>query len=234
MQQDIPVKPNTAEPVEDPFKLVEQAAVQYRQENFETALDFLVRAETLAREIKRPEALVVIFSMAGNVFSGMGEFERALRYFEKSLEVIKMFEAEEEREAEDESEAEEKREVEAKVEVECDEETEAGVEFEEESEGEVESIFIEWSASNEGKIGNLLFRLGRLDEAEKRLKMALGLYEQLLESEPGDVQFLSTSAKIRDSLGKVLSEKGQKDEACVYYTEAANIRRDLSKSEDEE
>ncbi|MDD4431469.1 MAG: hypothetical protein PHF61_08735, partial [Bacteroidales bacterium] len=68
-----------------------------------------------------------------------------------------------------------------------------------------------------------------MDETEKRLKMALELYEKLLEAELGDVQFLSTSAKIRDSLGKVLTEKGWEDEACVYYTEAADIRKGLRK-----
>ena len=217
--------PENPIPSEDPFKLVEQAALQYKQENFETALDLLVRAETLARETKRPEALVVIFSMAGNTFSGMGDLERALLYFEKSLEVIKAFEAEFECEEEHEAEFE------------CEEESEetgAGLECEEEEETGPESIFIEWSASNEGKIGNLLFRMGRPDEAEKRLKMALGLYEKLLESEPGDEQLLSTSAKIRGSLGKVLTEKGRQDEACVFYTEAADIRRDLRKGGVEE
>lgn len=227
--------PEKSAPLEDPFKLVEQAAAQYRQENFETALDLLVRAETLARETERPEALVVIFSMAGNVFSGMGELERALLYFEKSLEIIKAFEAEEAEaeeecgvEHEDGVECEEKHEVG----VECEEKHEAGVECEEES--ELESIFIEWSASNEGKIGNLLFRMGRSEEAEKRLKLSLELYETLLEAEPEDVQLLSTSAKIRDILGNLLSEKGREDEACVYYTDAADIRRDLRKGGAEE
>ncbi|MDD4121138.1 MAG: hypothetical protein PHG90_06120, partial [Clostridia bacterium] len=67
-----------------------------------------------------------------------------------------------------------------------------------------------------------------------RLKLSLELYEKLLEAEPGDVQFLSTSAKIRDSLGKVLTEKGREAEACVFYTEAADIRRGLRKGGAEE
>ncbi|MDD4749320.1 MAG: tetratricopeptide repeat protein, partial [Methanosarcinaceae archaeon] len=159
MQSNTPEIPTSVS--ENPFALVEQAATQYKQKNFETALDLLVRAEILARKTKRPEALVVIFSMAGNVFTGMEEFEKALRYFEKSLEIINMFETVEEKEAEKEAEAgkEAGKEREAEKEreenkEEKNEETGAGFDCEKEAEeSEPESIFIEWSASNEGKIG---------------------------------------------------------------------------------
>jgi len=187
-------------PSEDPFELLQQATTLYSQGNFEEALDFLVRAEHSALEVRKPETLVVIYSMAGDVFSSLEDFERSLRYFEKSLQVIKLFEADDADAAED---------------------------------GGADSALTEWSASNENKIGKLLFRLGQTGEAEIRFNRALELYEKLLKVDPENVQHLSSLAKVKDNMGNLLSSRGQTDEACIIYTAAADIRRSLRKRKSE-
>ena len=186
---------DTPVPSEDPFELLQKATTLYKQGNREEALDFLVRAEHSALTARRPEALVAIYSMAGSVFSGLEDFERSLRYFEKSLQVIELFEEGEETE-----------------------ETE-----------EEESAFTEWSASNEHNNGKLLFRRDQPEEAEKRFTRSIKLYKKLLVADPENVQHLSSLAKVKDSMGNLLSGRGQTDEACVIYTEAADIRRSLRK-----
>ena len=86
---------------EDPFELLRQATNLRNQGNLEQALDLLVRAEHSAFASRKPESLVVIYSVVGDVFSSLEDFERSLRYFEKSLQVIKLFEAEDADVAED-------------------------------------------------------------------------------------------------------------------------------------
>ncbi|HII03099.1 TPA: tetratricopeptide repeat protein [Methanosarcinaceae archaeon] len=185
---------------EDPFELLQQAINLHNQGNLEQALDLLVRAEHSAFASRKPESLVVIYSVVGDVFSSLEDFERSLRYFEKSLQVIKLFEADDADVAED---------------------------------GGEDLVLTEWSASNENKIGKLLFRLGQTGEAEKRFNRALGLYEKLLEADSENVQHLSSLAKVKDNVGTLLSSRGQIDEACVVHTEAADIRRSLRKRKSE-
>lgn len=192
---------NISDSSEDPFELLQQATNLHNQGNFEEALDFLVRAEHSAFASRKPESLVVIYSVVGDVFSSLEDFERSLRYFEKSLQVIKLFEA-------DDADV---------VDVAED--------------GGADLVLTEWSASNENKIGKLLFRLGQTGEAEKRLNRALGLCEKLLVADPKNAQYLSSLAKVKDNMGHLLSSRGQIDEACMVHTEAADIRRSLRKRE---
>ncbi|WP_440954035.1 hypothetical protein ACSAZK_10140 [Methanosarcina sp. Mfa9] len=175
---------------------MQQAINLHNQGNPEEALDFLVRAEHSAFTSRKPEALVVIYSVVGDVFSSLEDFERSLRYFEKSLQVIKLFEADDADVTED---------------------------------GGADLVLTEWSASNENKIGKLLFRLGQTENAEKRLNRAIKLYKKLLAADPENVQHLSSLAKVKDNMGTLLSSRGQIDEACVVHTEAADIRRSLRK-----
>jgi tetratricopeptide (TPR) repeat protein len=208
MQPDTSDAPDS---LEDPLELLQQATTLYSQGNFEEALDFLVRAEHSAFEARKPETLVVIYSMAGDVFSSLEDFERSLRYFEKSLQVIKLFEADDADVAED-----------------------GGADVADVADdGVAGSVFTEWSASNENKIGKLLFRLGQTGEAENRLNRALGLYEKLLVDDPENVQHLSSLAKVKDNMGNLFSSRGQIDEACIIYTAAADIRRSLRKRKSE-
>ncbi|AKB26695.1 hypothetical protein MSMTP_3226 [Methanosarcina sp. MTP4] len=197
---------DTPDSSEDPFELLQQATALYKQGNLEETLDFLVRAEHSAFISRKPEALVVIYSMAGDVFSSLEDFERSLRYFEKSLQVIKLFETDDVGDADDTGVVED-----------------SGADL----------VLTEWSASNENKIGKLLFRLGQTEDAEKRFNRALGLYEKLLTADPVNVQHLSSLAKVKDNMGNLLSSRGQIDEACVVHTEAADIRRSLRKGESE-
>ena len=191
---------------EDPFKLLQQATNLHNQGNLEEALDLLVRAEHSAFASRKPESLVVIYSMVGDVFSSLEDFERSLRYFEKSLQVIKLFETDDFGDADDANVAEDSG---------------------------ADPVLTEWSASNENKIGKLLFRLGQTGEAEIRFNQALGLYEKLLTADPVNVQHLSSLAKVKDNMGNLLSSRGQIDEACVVHTEAADIRRSLRKRDSE-
>lgn len=181
---------------EDPLELLQQAINLHNQGNLEEALDFLVRAERSAFTSRKPEALVVIYSVVGDVFSSLEDFERSLRYFEKSLQVIKLFEADDADVTED---------------------------------GGSDLVLTEWSASNENKIGKLLFRLGQTEDAEKRFIRSIKLYKKLLAADPENVQHLSSLAKVKDNMGTLLSSRGQIDEACVVHTEAADIRRSLRK-----
>ncbi|AKB20247.1 MULTISPECIES: tetratricopeptide repeat protein [unclassified Methanosarcina] len=193
MQPDTSKSPDLSE---DPLELLQQAFDLYTHRDFEKALDFLVWAEHFALTARKPEILIPIYSMAGSVFSDLEDFERSLRYFEKSLQVIKLFEANDDAEG-----------------------------------GNADPVLTEWSASNEDKIGKLFFRFGQTGEAETRFNQALGLYEKLLVADPENTQYLSSLAKVKDSMGNLLSSRGQKDEACVVYTEAADIRRGLRKGD---
>ncbi len=206
---------DTPDSPEDPFELLQQAITLYNQGNLEEALDFLVRAEHSAFTSRKPEALVVIYSMAGDVFSSLEDFERSLRYFEKSLQVIKLFETDDNSVADDGGA--EDRVAEDRV----------------AEDGGAGPVLTEWSASNENKVGKLLFRLGQTGDAERRFNRALGLYEKLLAADPENAQHLSSLAKVKDNMGNLLSSRGQIDEACVIHTEAADIRRSLRKRKSE-
>lgn len=195
MQPDTSKSPDSSE---DPLELLQQAFALYTHRDFEKALDVLVWAEHFALTARKPEILIPIYSMAGSVFSDLEDFERSMRYFEKSLQVIKLFEADDD------------------------------------AEGNADPVLTEWSASNEDKIGKLFFRLGQTGEAEIRFNQALGLYEKLLVADPENTQYLSSLARVKDNMGNLLSSRGQTDEACVVYTAAADIRRNLRKSGSEE
>lgn len=71
------------------------------------------------------------------------------------------------------------------------------------------------------EFGNLLIRTGRLGEAERALREALGVYRDLAVTEPG--AYLSDVATTLNSLGALLSDTGRLDEAEGVLAEAKEI-----------
>ena len=80
------------------------------------------------------------------------------------------------------------------------------------------------------KVGDILMRAGKLDEALAAYRADFAIAERLAAAEPGDLQWQSDLSVSYDRLGDVLAAQGKREDALQAYRASLAIRTRLTAS----
>ena len=170
------------------------------QGKWNLAIEILKKAIESSRDIDETQANLIV--QLGSVFISKGEYEEAINLLNKSKKTFEELE------------------------------NKSGIVTTIHQFGNVNDLKGKYAEQSDvgrilNNLGNLLSKMGRIEEAKQRYEGALEIYKTLLIKDPDDVEYKSYVGMVLHNLGTLLSKMGRLEEAKQRYEDALEIYKTL-------